>query len=267
MYLLLDKKEVVQTIKNFLVMVARQFKTRVQTVRSDNGTKFMGLRPYFAAQGILHQTSCVGTPQQNGQVERKHRHILNVARALRFQANLPIAFWGECVLTANFLINRTPSVLLNGKTPYEILYGMSPNYEYLRTFGCLCYARSLRRDNEKFGDRSRRCIFVGYPFGQKGWRVYDLESGEYFVLRDDVFSKTEFLYAAHNEAQIAVGSSQTEEVAIDDDLQDEGRRFRQTGGARAMSQLRRQKLLRRRKFWDFACGTPENHCTAGARSS
>lgn len=49
MYLLLDKKEVVQTIKNFLVMVARQFKTRVQTVRSDNGTKFMGLRPYFAA--------------------------------------------------------------------------------------------------------------------------------------------------------------------------------------------------------------------------
>lgn len=111
-------------------------------------------------------------------------------------------------------------MLLNGKTPYEILYGMSPNYEYLRTFGCMCYARSLRHDNDKSGDRSRRCIFVGYPFGQKGWRVYDLESGEYFVLRDDVFSKTEFPYAAHNEAQIAVGSSQTEEVAVDDDLQD-----------------------------------------------
>ena len=44
---------------------------------------------YLANQGIEHQTTCVDRPQQNGRVERKHIHILEVARALRFQASLP----------------------------------------------------------------------------------------------------------------------------------------------------------------------------------
>ncbi|GJY21662.1 pyridoxal 5'-phosphate synthase-like subunit PDX1.2, partial [Tanacetum coccineum] len=45
---------------------------------------------------IVHQKSIPYTPQQNGVVERKHRHLLETARAIRFQANLPIQFWGHC---------------------------------------------------------------------------------------------------------------------------------------------------------------------------
>lgn len=160
------------------------------------GTEFTCLKSYFATQEILHQTSCVATPQQNGRVERKNRHILNVARALRFQANLPIQFWGECILTASFLINRTTSKLLLGKTPYEIMFGKQLNYDYFRRFGYLCYAHHSRRDNDKFGERSRKCIFVGYHFGQKGWRVYDMETNEFLVSHDVVFSEMIFPYAA-----------------------------------------------------------------------
>ena len=194
-YLLTEKTEVELIMRNFFAMTKRQFQKDVKIVRSDNGTEFAGLHNYFSENGILHQTSCVGTPQQNGRVERKHRHILNVARALRFQANLPIKFWGECVLTAGYLINRTPSKLLGGKTPYEILFGRPSSYNYIRTFGCLCYARNLNREKDKFASRSQRCLFVGYPFGKKGWKVYDLDTGKYFVSRDVVFSESEFPYA------------------------------------------------------------------------
>lgn len=128
-YLLIDKKEVSMNLCNFIAIVERQFNKQVKTVRSDNGIEFTCLGNYFSKHGIVHETSCVGTPQQNGRVECKHRHILNVARALRFQANLSIKFWGECILTAGYLINRNPSLILHGKTPYEILYGKTPPLE------------------------------------------------------------------------------------------------------------------------------------------
>lgn len=67
-----------------------------------------------------------------------------------FQASLSIQFWGECVLTAAHLINRTPSTLLHGKTPYEMLYGSVPQFGLLRVFGCLFYAHRKFSDKDKF---------------------------------------------------------------------------------------------------------------------
>lgn len=73
-------------------MVSTQFHKTIKVTRSDNGTKLFPLGSFFYEKGIMHQTSVVGTPQQNGQVECKHRHILNVAYTLCFQANLPKQF-------------------------------------------------------------------------------------------------------------------------------------------------------------------------------
>lgn len=81
-------------------MTVRQFETLFRVVRIDNGSEFICLHEYFKHQGIMHETSYVETPQQNGRVERRHMHVLSVARALQFQANWPIKFWGECILTA-----------------------------------------------------------------------------------------------------------------------------------------------------------------------
>ena len=110
---------------------------------------------------------------------------------LRFQAHLPIYFWGECVLAAVHLINRTPSPLLQNKTPYEMLFGTPPSYNVIRTFGCLCFAQNQHTKGDKFASKSRKCIFVGYPFGKKGWYLFDLDSQKFFVSRvkffEDVF--------------------------------------------------------------------------------
>jgi hypothetical protein len=99
-------------------------------------------------------------------VERKHRHILQVARALKFQAQLPTLFWGECALTAVHIINRLPSPVLYLKTPFELLYSKRPSFSHLRVFGCLAYATNVRVSH-KFDHRSIPSLFIGYPVGQK----------------------------------------------------------------------------------------------------
>jgi len=194
-HLMLAKSEVASLLQQFIAMASRQFNKQVKTVRSNNGTEFMSLKSYFAERGIVHQISCVYTHQQNGRVERKHRHILNVARSLLFQAELPISFWEESVLTAAYLINRTPTPILDGKTPYKILYSQPPSYASLRVFGSLCFARKHTGRLDKFQERGRKCIFVGYPHGQKGWRIYDIESQIFFVSRDVVFQEDIFPFA------------------------------------------------------------------------
>lgn len=102
-YLLKNKSDVLHVFPGFIAMVENQFKMKVQSVRSDNAheLKFADL---FLEKGIIAYHSCHETPQQNSVVERKHQHILNVARALLFQSNVPLEFWGDCVMTAVFLI-------------------------------------------------------------------------------------------------------------------------------------------------------------------
>lgn len=152
----------------------------------------MVLKSFLRQHGIEHQTSCVDTPQHNARVERKHRHILNIARALLFQAKLPVTFWGESILTASHLINRTPFVVLNGSTPYELLHSSKPSLDSLRVFGCLCYAHRRPRNRDKFSDRSRKCLIVGYPYGKNACKLYDIESNDFFSSRYVVFLEDQF---------------------------------------------------------------------------
>jgi hypothetical protein len=60
--------------------------------------------------------SCVETPQQNGRVERKHQHILNVGRALLYQSKLPHSVWSYAIHHVVFLINRVPTPLLQNQS-------------------------------------------------------------------------------------------------------------------------------------------------------
>lgn len=197
-YLMKHKDQTAAMLMNFYNMVETQFNASIKRIRSDNDTEFINstLQKFFHQKGILHESSCVATPQQNGRVERKHRHILNVARALRFQANLPIRFWGECILAATHIINRTLTAANQGVTPYEMLFERPPTYNHLRVFGCLCYVGTNSKQRDKFDSRADRCIFIGYPQGQKGWKVYNLKTHQFYVSRDVIFYEHELPYMA-----------------------------------------------------------------------
>ncbi|KAG7574150.1 Integrase catalytic core [Arabidopsis suecica] len=216
LYLLKNKSEVLTIFPDFLKMVETQYKTQVKGVRSDNAPelKFVEL---FKAKGILHYFSCPETPEQNSVVERKHQHILNVARSLMFQAQVPIEYWGECVLTAVFLINRLPTPLLKDKSPFEVLTHKMPDFSGLRVFGCLCYSSTSTKNRNKFQPRAKACVFLGYPPGVKGYRLLDLETNVIYVSRNVVFHENIFPFAKGESTVMPDIFSPSEESFVEDD--------------------------------------------------
>ena len=137
--------QVPDQLRNFILHVQTQFSKTIKTIRTDNGTEFVQdtCASFLNQFGIVHQRSVAGTPQQNGRVERKHRHLVETARAIKIHANLSDKFWGSCILAATYIINRLPSSVLEWKSLFESLYKSKPDLSHLKTIGCLCYALNL----------------------------------------------------------------------------------------------------------------------------
>ncbi|GJZ65658.1 integrase [Tanacetum coccineum] len=147
------------------------------------------LRPNIL--GILLETICPHTPQQNKVIERKHRHI-EVARSLRFEANLPKRFWGECILTATYITNRLPSKVIDDKTPFELVFNQKLDYDNMRVFGCLTYHRNTDTRGDKFEERGRPRVFMSYPQRTKGYKILDIKTSKIIISRDTKFFEEKF---------------------------------------------------------------------------
>ncbi|CAJ2661961.1 unnamed protein product [Trifolium pratense] len=181
--LMKPKAETRNHVVNLLKMIQTQYNHQVKIVRSDNGPEFL-MHDYYSSKGIVHQKSCVESPQQNGRVERKHQHLLNIARALLYQSNLPKQFWSFAVLHATYIINKITTPMLENKSPYEMLHQSLPDLNDLKVFGSLAYASTLTVNRSKLSPRGRKCIFLGYKQGVKGTILFDLESRDIFISRN-----------------------------------------------------------------------------------
>ncbi|GAA0143530.1 hypothetical protein LIER_04196 [Lithospermum erythrorhizon] len=199
-HLLSTKSNAFPVFKAFLMYVQTQFQTSVKVIRSDNALEFCShnAEQFYKDQEILHQTSCIYTPQQNGVVERKHKHLLEIARALLFQSNLPAQFWGNGLLTATYLINRFPLSSLHHISPYQMFFKVAPSYQHLRSFGCLCFASTCKQGKTKFDYRVHPYIFLGYPFSKKSYKLFDMVTHSVLYSRDVTFHESCFPYhSAH----------------------------------------------------------------------
>lgn len=131
------------------------------------------LLDFLTQQGTLSHHSCPYTFEQNGHAKQKYCHILDIVKALLLSTFVPKSFWGEAAFTAVYTINRVPLPILHNKSPFELLYGMVPNYFLLQIFGCACFVTLPSHKRTKLEPRSWLCCFLGYDLTQKGYRYYD----------------------------------------------------------------------------------------------
>lgn len=147
--------------------------------------------------GIIFRHSWPYTHHQNGLVERKHRHIVELGSTPLAQAQLPFKFWWDAFHTALYHINRLPSSVFKLSTPYEKIFKHKPDYDFLKCFGCICYPYLRDYNKHKFAYHSSKCIFIGYSPSQKGYKCLH-SSGHVHVAWHVIFDESTFPYATES---------------------------------------------------------------------
>ena len=189
---LLKTKDGAKTaVKEVISLLENQTGLSVKAVRTDNGKEYINdyLGSYFKSKGIQPQTTVPYTPQQNGKAERLNMTLLDKVRAMLADSGLPQELWGEAVITANYLRNRSP-VTGKDKTPWELFTGNQPDVSNLKIFGCKAYVHVPKEKRSKLDFKSEAGIMVGYGSpSTKGYRIF-MPDGGIVVSRDVIFDES-----------------------------------------------------------------------------
>lgn len=169
-------------------MIEKQIGKKIKRLRTDNGLEFcLGEFDKFCKnEGIMRHHTVRHTPQQNRVAEHMNITLLERARCMLSNAGIKRKFLAEAVTTACHLVNLSPSMAIECKTPHEVWFGTPTNYSGLHIFGCPAYAHV---NEAKLEPRAKKCIFLGYASRVKGYRLWctDPKSPKFIISRDVIF--------------------------------------------------------------------------------
>ena len=150
-YPLRFKSETTTVVLHFIAMVERQFNSNLKCLQTDYGGEYRCLIPHLQSCGIEVRHPCPYTHQQQGRVERKHGHIVELGLTRLAKATRDLKYCWVAFSSALYLINKLPTSALNFKSPFELLFHHKPEYSSLIRFGCACYPyQAIHTTNTNF---------------------------------------------------------------------------------------------------------------------
>ncbi|KXJ72145.1 hypothetical protein RP20_CCG018741 [Aedes albopictus] len=189
-YFLAEKsaENVFKAFEDFRRSAERQTGKKLKVLRTDNGKEFTNklLGDHLKRLGVRHQTSVDYTPEQNGLAERVNRTIVERARCMLYEANLPKSFWAEAAATAVYLVNRSPTKG-HDKTPEEMWSGKKPSLAHVRVFGSSVMAHIPKQKRKKWDAKAHECILTGFDEDTKAYRLWDPKAKQVIKRRDVSF--------------------------------------------------------------------------------
>ena len=84
--------------------------------------------------------------------------------------------WAEAMGIACYVVNRSPSSVLDDKTPQEVWTSKEPSLTHLKVFGYDAYVHVPKENESKLYKKVEKCIFIGYKYGLKCYKLWNLET-------------------------------------------------------------------------------------------
>ena len=119
-----------------------------------------------------------------------------MALTLISHSSLPFQYWSYAFSTAIFLINRLPSLSRGSISPWQTLFGTSPNFSFFKSFGCACFPLLRPYSKNKFNLHSKECVFLGYASNSKGYLCLDPLTSRIYVSRHVVFNESHYPFSS-----------------------------------------------------------------------
>ena len=185
------ESDVFGIFKKWKAQVENQTGRKIKYLRTDNGLEYRDKEfiRFCELEDITRHFTVKRTPQQNGVAERMNRTLVERAKCMRLNVGLPKVFWAETIDTTSFIINRSSSSAIDFKIPEEVSSGRPVDYSSLKIFGCSAYVHMQSGERSKLDSKLRKCVFLGFEKGVKGYRFWDPISKKTVTSRDVIFDE------------------------------------------------------------------------------
>ncbi|CAL9018516.1 unnamed protein product [Prunus brigantina] len=111
--------------------------------------------------------------------------------SLEFDEKFHLISGAEAINISVYILNRCPTKALSKKTPFEAYSGRKPGVKHLKVFGSPCYAHVPKQAKTETRFGKQEVYLSGYGSCEKGYRLYNIETGKVIVSRDVIFSENE----------------------------------------------------------------------------
>lgn len=188
-FFLKQKSDAINSLTAYINHVFKVTGNKVKVMRSDNASELTDSRvqTLCSNNNITHELSAPYVPQQNGLAERENRTLVELARSMMHDVNVPKTLWPEALDTAAYVLNLIPNKKQNNVSPFELWNKKKPSYDHLHKFGSLVYGRIHESLRKKWDSKARPFIFVGYTKTPNNYKVYCPKSNCITIVRDTKF--------------------------------------------------------------------------------
>ncbi|KAJ0397404.1 hypothetical protein P43SY_008549 [Pythium insidiosum] len=137
-------------------------------------------------QGFVHQLTVPYSPQPICVAERMNRTIGDATRSTMIHRNMDPRWWAEVLAAIVHVLNRIPSTVRLGRSPFEIWFKMRPSLGQLWVIGSEGFAHIHKSMRGKLVPKAFRCMLLGYSDTTKGYRVWNKDKNKLEVVLQEV---------------------------------------------------------------------------------